>query len=548
MNDNNLVVLGIDLSQTKKNFDVQLKQICSQISQAQTAKITLSLDTQKTTARFQSQIKSIMNSLKADTTNSFDGIGSSATKAAKPLDGLQNTLKQTAQTAQTTGKTMSSSIGNAGNIMTRSIASTTVRMVAMMTILRVINFAIKTVKQMFNNVVELDLSLTELNKVCEFTGNGLEKFTDKAYKAAESLGRTGKELIDATTQFKKAGYELDASLELGKTALVMTNIGDGIDNVKEASSSLISVLRGFDMDDADALKVVDKINEVANNSPIDFENITEGLKRVSGTLAQTGTSIDETIALITGGFSTLRNVEMVSSGLVMISQRLRGIDEDGQAIEGLAPKIAEDFKSIANIDIEDGNGGLRSTYAILKDMAAVFPTLTDKQRQYLGELAAGNRNVKVLNAILGQWGDVSKAIDQSKNSLGSATKENEIYKNSIAGVKKELGSAFENLSQTVIDGDWIKAPLKALTEFVKILTKLADNDVLMTALGIWAIPKAFNGMKGILSFGKDYTAMIKMIVHGNEAVAQSNAKVGNSSGESCNRDFKINTPTYLKAA
>jgi hypothetical protein len=69
------------------------------------------------------------------------------------------------------------------------------------------------------------------------------------------------------------------------------------------------------------MAIVDMINEVSNKSSIDFQDITNGLRRVSGTLSQTGTSIQQTIGLLTGGFGSLRDIEMVSSGLVMISQR-----------------------------------------------------------------------------------------------------------------------------------------------------------------------------------------------------------------------------------
>lgn len=157
----------------------------------------------------------------------------------------------------------------------------------------------------------------------------------------------------------------------------------------------------------------------------------------------------------------------------------------------------------------------------------------------------------MLNAILQQWQDVDNAITQSENSLGSATKENEIYKNSIAGIRKELESAFQDLSQTVVDSDWIKAPLKALTEFIKFLTDALKNPFvqsLITGSLIMAVPKMFSGLKGIGSFISDYKAMIQMIVHGNDAVAASNAKVGKSFGGLWNKGLIINTPTYLEAA
>lgn len=170
------------------------------------------------------------------------------------------------------------------------------------------------IQEMYTQVKALDDSLTELRKVSDLTGASLESFVDKAFALGSEIGRTGQEVIDATTTFKRAGYTLDESLDLAEAALVMTNVGDNIGDTAEAASYLISVLKGFNLSDTDAMKVVDMINETSNNAAIDFDNIAEGLRRVSSTMSQTGTSLSETIGLLTGGFGQLRDIEMVSSG------------------------------------------------------------------------------------------------------------------------------------------------------------------------------------------------------------------------------------------
>src|SRR5690606_17844642 len=122
-------------------------------------------------------------------------------------------------------------------------------------------------------VIELDNSLVELRKVTDLSGQSLVNFTNKAYDMSVEIARTGKEVIDATTVFKRAGYTLDESFDLAKASLVMVNVGDGIRDVNEASSALIATLKGFKLSDTDAMKVVDMINETSNTAAIDFENI-----------------------------------------------------------------------------------------------------------------------------------------------------------------------------------------------------------------------------------------------------------------------------------
>lgn len=145
----------------------------------------------------------------------------------------------------------------------------------------------------------------------------------------------------------------------------------------------------------------------------------------------------------------------------MISQRLRGIGEDGEAIDGLVPKLQEAFKEYAGIDIQDQNGELRSTYDILSELAAVYPSLTSKERQYLGELAAGNRQVKVLNSIVSNWKDVEQAVGAATDSTGSATEENAAFMDSIQGRLNELTSTFQEFSANTIESGFVKSIINA---------------------------------------------------------------------------------------
>lgn len=337
----------------------------------------------------------------------------------------------------------------------------------------------RAIRKMVSNVVLLDDSLLELSKVSDLSVSQLKKVTDEAYAMGTQVGKTGTSVIDAVTEFKRAGYDLKDSLDMGKAALVMTNVGDGITQTAEAAGALISILKGFNMKESDVMSIVDKINSVSNQSPVAFDNLVDGLERVSGTMKQAGNSIDQTIGLLTGGFSQLRNMEKVSTGLVTISQRLRGVSEDGEAIDGLSAKLQKSFSSIG-VDIEDVNGDLRSTYDIIRDYAKVFPDLTSKQKQYFGKLAAGKRQVNVWNAITQQIADVDKAVGQSVDSVGSASEENSKYLDSISGKIEMLKSQFQELSSATFNSDTFKVLITGATSFLNVLTDIVK---LLTPLG-----------------------------------------------------------------
>jgi TP901 family phage tail tape measure protein len=372
---------------------------------------------------------------------------------------------------------------------------------------KVIDQVISSLKSMVDAVADLDKKLTEFNKVADLTSNKLLEFSDRAFDAADEVGRTGSDMIEAATEFKRAGYSLEDSLDMGKSALLMTNVADGITQTSDAASTLIAVLKGFNINESDIVTIVDKMNSVSNQSPVGFDNLADGLERVSGTMNQAGNSIDETIGLLTGGYAQLRNMEKVSTGLITISQRLRAIDEDGDEIDGLSAELSESFRKIG-IAIEDSNGDLRSTYDILSDYAKIYPQLTSEQKQYYAELASGKRQVNVFNAIVQQMSDVDKAIEQSKDSLGSAANENEIYRQSVEGLRNELKNEFQSVSKKVINSDWIKDVLSGATDLLKVFENIIEQDTIVSSsIGVLA-----EGFKDLSKSLKDIT--------GNDGVAK----------------------------
>ena len=372
---------------------------------------------------------------------------------------------------------------------------------------KVIDQVISGFKSMVNAVADLDKKLTEFNKVADLTSDKLLEFSDRAFDAADEVGRTGSDMIEAATEFKRAGYSLEDSLDMGKSALLMTNVADGITQTSDAASTLISVLKGFNINESDIMTIVDKMNSVSNQSPVGFDNLADGLERVSGTMNQAGNSIDETIRLLTGGYAQLRNMEKVSTGLITISQRLRAIDEDGDEIDGLSAELSESFGKIG-VAIEDSNGDLRSTYDIMSDYAKIYPQLTSEQKQYYAELSAGKRQVNVFNAIVQQMADVNKAIEQSKDSLGSAANENEIYRQSVEGLQNELKNEFQSVSKKVISSDWIKDVLSGATDLLKVFENIIEQDTIVSSsIGVLA-----EGFKALSMSLKDIT--------GNDGVAK----------------------------
>ncbi|NMB96836.1 MAG: phage tail tape measure protein, partial [Clostridiaceae bacterium] len=424
---------------------------------------------------------------------------------------LNNNIKRTRIEFSSLNKQAAQS----GNIMARALENA-MKFLRFYLVGGILVGVVRAFKDSISVVKELDDSLTELNKVADLTEKQLSNITSRAYEAGTALGRTGKEVIDATAEWVRAGYNIEDAFSLSQQSLLLTNIGDGITDVKEASSSLIAVLKGFKMEASDTAHVVDALNEVSNNFAIDTNNLTEILKRTSGTLAQTGTSYEQLIGLATGGYESLRSAEMVASGINMISQRLRGMSEEGESVAGLIPKIQEAFDKYTDgavSIIDKQNGGLNDTYTILEQLSKVYPTLSEEARAYLNEAIAGNRQNKVLVAIMENWSNVEDAIVSATNSTGSALKENERYLSSISGKISQFKSATQQMWANAIDTNVVKFFVDLGTSIIKIVDGFG---LLNTAIVVATVSLLlFN--KGFLAF---YNANLASLFAGLAEVIQ----------------------------
>lgn len=115
-------------------------------------------------------------------------------------------------------------------------------------------------EDMVTQVINLDDKLTELKKVTDLEGESLDNFVKKSYAAAETVAKTGSEMVEATTEFAKAGYDEDQSLELGRIALMYTNIADEAVSAGEAANFIIAQMKAFNIEAEDSMHIIDAVD------------------------------------------------------------------------------------------------------------------------------------------------------------------------------------------------------------------------------------------------------------------------------------------------
>ncbi len=347
-------------------------------------------------------------------------------------------------------------------------------------------------RQVYQNVVDIDTAITELRKVSEYAGKSLEEYMGRAATQAQKLGVSISDYINSTADWKRLGYSDEDAENLATYSTLLRNVGDGIDDVNTSSSYLISTLKGFGLLASDAEDVVDKIDAVANTQPVTANDLGEILTRSSAAMSAANNTLEETIALGTAANSVIQDADSVGTMMKSLSMYLRAAkteaDAAGESTEGMANSVSElrsELKSLTGVDIMLDSKNFKSTYQIMKELSQVWDSLSDVTQANVTEMIAGKRNANGVAAILNNFDIAESTMESAANSANVAWEENEKYLDSIQGRLAQLDASFQALSEDVLSSDLIKGSVSFLTSIVKLLDKIVNiTGALPAGLGI----------------------------------------------------------------
>ena len=168
-----------------------------------------------------------------------------------------------------------------------------------------------SLQQIYQNVVDVDSAMTELKKVTDETSAGYEKFMDDATSRAKELGTTVTAVINSTADFARLGFNLQDAEKVSNAALLLKNVGDGIDSIDSASSMVISSMQAFGVEADDVMRIVNEYNTAGNKFAISANGVGEAIQRSGAALHSANNTLEESIALATAMNRVIQNPETV---------------------------------------------------------------------------------------------------------------------------------------------------------------------------------------------------------------------------------------------
>lgn len=302
---------------------------------------------------------------------------------------------------------------------------------------QVINAFQQGLRQVYQNVVDIDSAMTELKKVTDETSGAYSKFLSEAGDRAKTVGSTVSDIVNATADYARLGYNLDDAKTLADVSAVYYNVGDDLDSFTTATDNIVGTMKAFNLEADDAIGLVDKLNAVSNNFAVSSGDLGNILQRSASAMEAAGNTLDQTIALGTAMNSVLQSADTTGTTLKVLALRLRGASTElasmGEETDGVATSTSKLRAQIAALTNVDGSGGFdiltdsgafKSTYDIIQGIAKVYDRMSDVDQASLLELVAGKNRANGVAALLKQ---ASQAEDVLQTSLNSSGKQNCLY-------------------------------------------------------------------------------------------------------------------------
>lgn len=352
---------------------------------------------------------------------------------------------------------------------------------------------INVIRQAASTVTELNTQITELAKVSEQSSSQIYADFDSYADIAKEVRGIISDTIAATADWSKNGYSIPNAKKLAEVSQLYKNVGDGID-INTANESLISTLKGFQLEADQAEHIVDVFNEVSNNEAISSGGIGEALQRSAASFNAASTSLEKSVSLVTATNSVLQNPEKVGNMWRTVSARLRGseteLKEMGEDTDGLVTstsKLQALVKGITGFDIMKDKDTYKDIYDIVLGIGEKWQDLSDIDRASLLEALAGKQQSNALAAALSNIDILKKSYEEATNAEGSARKENEEYSKSIQASIDLAKAKLEELANDTLNSNFLKGAIDAGGKLIEVLDGIVKSGnaipTLLAAIG-----------------------------------------------------------------
>ena len=305
----------------------------------------------------------------------------------------------------------------------------------------------------FNASTNFETSSVSLSKILGDQRDIIGEVEGQMLDLSNEYGIGAAALLDSTTDFKRAGFEVVESMGLVETAVgLMIGASEAELDMARSTEIIIATLKGFKAPAEEAGRLTDILNKVSNEYATSVSELGTGMANLSPVAAKMGFSFEETAGILTPVIEIFRSGDEAS--VALRTGLLKLIDDAAPVNDALAA---------IGVSQKNANGSLRSGRDILFDVAEAFKTADQDQKLFLAAQLVGIRQAakmvevfdglayttEITNVALGATGSIANEVAQR---LETAQISVDRFKTGFVNLGIAVGDEFRVAAKEAIDG------------------------------------------------------------------------------------------------
>lgn len=384
-----------------------------------------------------------------------------------------------------------------------------------------------------SNAVEYAQDLNEsLNDIRIVTGQSVEemdRFAEKANKAAKTLSTTTNEYAKASLIYFQQGLN-DAEVEKRtNTTIKLANVtGESAETVSEW---MTAVWNNFDDGSRSLEHYADVMTALGAATASSSDEIAGGLEKFAAIAKTIGLSYEYAAsALATVTAITRQSEDVVGTAFKTIFARMEGLTlgetlDDGTDLNKYSQSLAT-----IGVNIKNANGDLKDMDIILNELGSRWDDLNQAQKVALAQTVGGMRQYNQLIALMDNWDYFQENLTTAMTSTGELDKQANIYAESWEAASDRVTAAAEAIYNELLNDEAFIAITNFFADFLEVIDGAIE--------GIGGLRGVLIGLSAVLlrTFSKDIvlgiekmsTAFMGMTAGGRQKIKDMQASAWDS--------------------
>ena len=385
---------------------------------------------------------------------------------------------------------------------------------------------IGAVQRAYGYAQDLNESLNNIRIVTGHNIDYMDKFADKANKAAKALSTSTLNYTDASLIYYQQGLS-DQEVE-DRTAVTIKMANAAGESAEKISDQLTAVWNNF-YDGSQSLEYyADVMTALGAATASSTDEISAGLEKFAAVSNAVGLSYEyATSALATVTATTRQSADVVGTAFKTLFARIQDLELGKTLDDGTTLGKYSQALETVGISIKTADGGLREMDDILSDLGEKWnsfdaegnPLISEDAKVALAQTVAGVRQYTQLIALMDNWDFMKENLETARNATGTLNEQQKIYEESWEAANKRLRASFESLYTDLIDD-------KFFIKFTDFLSDMVDGvDSFIDKIG--GVKTLLIGILGVVgqTLSSKITPMLDSLINNIKILTGGSSKV-----------------------